>query len=667
MTSALASPRPTSGAIAYRDDIDGLRAVAIVLVVVYHVWMGRVSGGVDVFLMISAFFLTLSFVRRIEAGRRLEIGSFLAGRFRRLIPLAAVTIAGILGASWLFMPQTAWPQLWRQGWASLFYVQNWVLAFTGVDYYARDEALPSPLQHFWSLSVQGQVFVLWPFIFVLGALLARWLKRSAVPVLAVLFGLVFAGSLAFSIVETQVEQAFAYFDTRARLWEFAAGTLVALALPHVRLPAPLRAVLGWVGLIAIVACGLVIDVRGGFPGYLALWPIVATALVIVAGADRAPGGPARFLSAAPVRAIGRDAYALYLVHWPILIIWLTVRGETRATLWQGAIIIAVSFVLARVLTLCVEQPLRLPSGKRGTVPRNLGVIAACVALVAAVAIPWQITTRLQAGVQHDSYVAPVPDLDVDDHLRADAHGPLLPHPIDLEGEWVSLDETCTGRLASADPGVQETCSQMRGADRADRLIAVIGDSHAEQMMGALLPVANEWDWGVVGYLHGGCSMEQYEEDSERWEECVGWQRGVIDQVIAVHPDAVMTVVTAAAVDSPDERMLHGIDWVVDEFVAAGIEVIGLRDNPRSDNDLYTCALKRLDCDRPVDEALQPENPAAELADRVTLVDFTDEICPDGTCPTRIGDLAVYIDDNHLTWAFAATLAAALRSQIAFLR
>lgn len=667
--TAVLQGKSTPTTSGYRHDIDGLRAVAIVLVVVYHVWIGRVSGGVDVFLMISAFFLTGSFVRRIDGGQPLRIGSFLTARFRRLMPLAAVTIAGILIASWLLLPETWWPRLWRQGWTSLLYVQNWELAASGVDYYVRDEALPSPLQHFWSLSVQGQVFLLWPVVFVLGALIARRMRRSVVPVLAVLFGLVFAGSLAFSIVQTQLEQTIAYFDTRSRLWEFAAGSLVALALPYLRLPARLRSVLGWIGLLAIVSCGMVIDVRGGFPGYLALWPVLATALVIVAGAGEAPAGPGRWLSAAPVRAIGRDAYALYLVHWPILIIWLSVHGQTQATFLDGAIIIAASFVLARVLTRGIDVPLRLAAGMRGSAPRNLAVIAACVGLVAAVIVPWQGIARSQADADRTSYA----QAESDDSLPAaatDVRGgdaaTLLPSPIDLGDEWVSLDEACTGRFLPADEMVAETCTQTRGADSAAHVIAVIGDSHAEQMTAAVLPVAASHGWGVVSYTKGGCRMEEVEEDSEQWHTCADWHRGAVDQVIAVRPDAVVTMVTAAAADSGEERMLAGMDGLVDEFGEAGIAVVGIRDNPRSDLDLYTCALRQLDCDRPVGQALASENPAAELGDRITLVDFTGEICPDGLCPARIGRLAVYLDDNHLTWMFARTLAAAFEAQTAHL-
>ncbi|GAB3631144.1 acyltransferase family protein [Microbacterium shaanxiense] len=642
----------------YRYDIDGLRAVAILLVVIYHVWMDRVSGGVDVFLIISAFFLTLTMSRRITDGLPLRIGSFLAGRFRRLVPTAAVTIVLILGASWIFVSSTQWPSIWREGWASLFYVENWQLAFSGVDYYARDSTLPSPFQHFWSLSVQGQVFVLWPLIFLLGAALARWMKRSAIGILAVLFGAVFAASLTYSIIRTQTDQTFAYFDTGARLWEFAAGSLLALALPYIRLHRALASALGWIGLVAIAVCGVVIDVRGGFPGFLALWPVLATAMVVIGGIGNA--GPARFLAARPLRFIGRDAYALYLVHWPILILWLTVVDSSRAGALDGVLIIALSVLLARILTFAVETPLRLPRGESGTILRNLVVVALCALPVVAVTSVWQLTAHAQADAaeaQADAYQGAAGD-------TADAIDvPLLPNAIDLDSEWVSLDEMCSGRLTAAEERVQVTCEQTSDADAAGHLVIVVGDSHAEQMMAALRPIADEDGWGVVGLLHGGCSLERHDEDTEKAAECAQWREGAIAYIDAVHPDAVATIVTAAEADGPNERMLAGIDDVTAGFAEEGMRVIGVRDNPRFGIDMYECALVNGDCDRAVGDAMQLENPAAELADWVTLIDFTPQLCPDGICRAAIGNIAVYIDDNHLTKMFAKTLAPAMRAQL----
>ena len=657
----------------YRRDIDGLRAVAILLVVIYHVWIGRVSGGVDVFLMISAFFLTGSFIRRMDAGRPLAVGTFLLSRFRRLMPAAAVVLAITLGACWLLLPQTAWPQLWKEGWASLGYVQNWVLAADGVDYYAHDSALASPLQHFWSLSVQGQVFVLWPMMFLVGALIVKATKQSATSVMAVLFGLVFAGSLAFSIWETAHQQTFAYFDTRARLWEFAAGSLLALALPFVRLPRLLRAALGWLGLIGLVICGMVIDVRGGFPGYLALWPIVSAALVIVAG-TRAQGehpefgdlGPGRFLATRPVLALGRDAYALYLVHWPILILWLTWRGQTSASLLDGAVIIAVSLGLARVVTLCVERPLRLSPGERGRPLRNLVVIASCVAMVAGTLGPWQWAVTSQAAALQEAYKATYTGaLGEPGTPDSDLNIPIIPAVSTPQAEsWTELDQECTGRFASAATLVQENCRQTSNAATADQVVVVIGNSHAQQLTSAVDAVANERGWGVVMIIRPWCSLAADHPMAVPEHLCDEWEAAALEHVLSIRPDALFTIVTAATSDTPDESAIAGLDDLLSTFDAAGIPVVGVRDNPRSaETNYYSCAIERSSCDFPVDQALAPENPAEPYSDRMLLVDFTPWICPDGLCRVVIGHIAVYLDENHLSAQFATTLGPALDQQL----
>lgn len=666
MTSVRGGRGGSAGNTAYRYDIDGLRAVAVILVVVYHVWLDRVSGGVDVFLMISAFFLTLSFAGRIRDGQRLRIGAFLLGRFRRLMPAAAVTIAAVLVAAWAIIPGTAWPQLWREAWASVAYVQNWALAATGADYYAREQVLPSPLQHFWSLSVQAQVFLLWPLIFLLGAFLAQRIKRSSTGILILLFGAVFTASLTFSIIETARLQSLAYFDTRTRLWEFAAGSLVALTLPYIRLPRFLRALLGWVGLIAVLLCGIVIDVRGGFPGYFALWPVLATAFIIISGVPGEDGwGPSRLLAARPIRALGKDAYALYLVHWPILILTLTALGRTSAGLAVGAAIIAASFVAARILRVCVEKPLMPIRGVARASLRNAGVLLACIALVAAVLVPWQTISRIQA--EEAAAIAAEDGGPAAQTVVPPGTGPLVPQPFDLENEWVSLEESCSGSLTPADESLQAGCAQTPGAADAAQLVVVVGDSHAEQMMGALMPVAQENGWGIVSLLHGGCSLADHPAGTDLAAKCADWRRAAIDQILALKPTAVYTVITAAVADDPGEQLIPGADELVDEFDSAGIRVVAVRDNPRSQKDLYQCALDRMPCDRSASAVLAAANPAEALEGRATLVDFTPWICPEGECVSRSGDLALYLDDNHLTHTFTSTLADALRAQLRELR
>lgn len=655
------------GSAPYRSDIDGLRALAILLVVVYPVWLGRVSGGVDVFLMISAFFLTASFVRRMRRGASVGVGTYWLRKFRRLIPAAAVTLLGVLATAFVAYPPTMWPELWRQTWTSLFYVQNWQLAFGQVDYYARDESTPSPLQHFWSLSVQGQVFIIWPLIFLAVGFVVRRTRLRPVGVLAVVFGLIFAASLAFSIIETATSQSFAYFDTRTRLWEFAAGSLVALALPIFRAPARARALLGWLGVIGIVACGIVIDVRGGFPGYLALWPVLCTAAVILAGSEPAAGGPSALLSSRPVRFLGRDAYALYLVHWPVLITWLIVTNQTRVGPLAGMAIIAISFVLARLVAVSVENPVRrFPLLDA----RPMLGAAVIVAFVAAVAIPltvWQVAERVrveQAAAQFAGDYPGAAALPIGEGVVVRSGVPLMPDPTAITDEWVALDSACDGAYRPTNTALAGTCVQRVTEGESSGTVVVVGDSHAQQWMAAVLPIAAEQGWDVVALLKGGCSFAAEEAAVPGVEGCPQWREAAQRYIARIKPIAVFGMATKTEAGGSGERALDGIERTLDRLSATGAEIVLFRDNPRFARDVYKCVIRYGPdsgaCRGDRQDHLAPTNPARGLGSgAVHVIDLSDYLCPAQVCPAVIGNVAVYLDDNHLTRMYATTLAPVL--------
>lgn len=662
--------------LTHRADIDGLRALAILLVVAYHVWLGRVSGGVDVFLMVSAFFLTASFVRRVESQRPLALGAFWLRRFRRLLPAAAVTIVGVLAVALVAYPQTEWSRVWHEAWSSLFYVENWTLALSEVDYYARESVTPSPFQHFWSLSVQGQVFILWPLIIAVVWVVLRRRRSMVVPALALVFGAIFVASLGFSIVETVQAQSFAYFDTRTRLWEFAAGSLVAIALPFVRVRPSIGAVLGWAGIVGIVMCGIVLDVQGGFPGYLALWPVVCTALVIIAGRDRPCGGPAMILESAPLRYIARDAYALYLVHWPVLVTWMMLSGRSEPGWLAGAGIVFVSLVLARLVSMLVERPLRDSRVIERSHRLGALVLAASVVVVAAPLAAWQLTIEqreaaLMAGDTGGYPGAAQIDTPID---LSGVDLPLRPLATALDEEWVDLKGSCAGDLAPEEPVLQGSCAQTANAEDSDAWrVLVMGDSHAQQLMSPLTVLADQQGWGIVALLKGGCAIGI---GAPTWSAagppCEEWRAAAIEYATRVQPDAVYLVVTRATPASP-EVLVEGIREIAEELTANGIQVIAVRDNPRFDFDMYECALEQSEippgaaatsCDVPEPGFAVGED-LDDLAalEGVVAVDFRPWLCPDDMCRGSIGNIAVYIDDNHISDTYGRTLAPMLQAML----
>jgi len=662
-------PATAQHRVGYRADIDGLRTLAIVLVVVYHVWFGRVSGGVDVFLMISAFLLTGSLTRRVVAGTPLSLPQFWSRRFRRLVPAAAVTLLAVLAASAAFFPPTQWTRIWNETWASLFYVQNWQLAFSEVDYYVRDSSETSPLQHFWSLSIQGQVFLLWPVLILLVALILRRRRDLIRPALIGVFLVIFVWSLWFSIIETRSDQAFAYFDTRTRLWEFAAGSLLALLLPFIRLGVVIRAVLGWGGVAGIVLCGILLDVGGRFPGYLALWPVLCAAAVIVSGAGDARGGPASLLASKPMTYFSGDAYALYLVHWPILVTWMVVFDVDRVGIGAGLVIIVGSLVAARLLSRFVEAPLREPSrpGRAGSL-QSLAVITASVVAVAGVTATWRGVEQIRVA----EIAANVADVDYPGAAQVDAaidiagsDLPLLPLPTALDDEWAAVGPACEGVLAPKAEILRTSCNQNVDGEKAEHRILVIGDSHTQQLSAPLNALFEESDLAVVTLLQGGCTAGFFEQSrSTTLSSCETWVRAAFDYAKEISPDAVYLVVTRADADQP-ERLLDGIEDAVREMSLAGIPVIGVRDNPRFSFNMYQCAIDpSMDCAVPREQVLSEVNPAEALRDDITLVDFTPWLCPSDVCEAAIGNVAVYIDDNHLSRTYALTLAPFLEQILA---
>lgn len=667
------SPQVVSdAAVTRRMDIDGLRALAVLLVVAYHVWTSRVSGGVDVFLMISAYFLTASFVRRVERSAPLALGTYWLERFRRLLPPAAVVLVGVLVAAWALFPQSMWNELWQQTWASLLYMENWYLASTSVDYYARASDIPSALQHFWSLSVQGQVFLLWPILVAVGVFVARQLSAAVRPVLIVVFGLVFAGSLSYSVVVTAENQAFAYFDTSARLWEFALGSLLALLAPWIVLPRRPAAVVGWLGIAALVACGMVLDVGAGFPGYLALWPTLAAAAVIVSGASPSRAGPGGMLGAWPLQRLAAVSYALYLVHWPILIAYRVVTGASVIGLSEGAAIVAVSLALAFAITYGVEQPLQRIA--RGASARTKRWVSASVIAASALVVALSLTA-MQAVVQRSPVgdedaavvaVSPHPGAAVIyDDLGDVPYAPVAPAALELQDEWVIFDWRCKG---DAEPELQllvDTCIQVRKPD-AVRSVLVLGDSHAQQWSGSLEPIAAHYGWDLVGLILGGCSFAVGEDGSD---ECREWREAAIGYAVERQPDLIVLMGTKTTADAPDERALAGLEETIERLRPSGASFLLVRDNPRFVDDRYVCVelhgRNADECTSPRSEVLAAENPAAGLAAAdVGVVDLTDYLCPGTTCPPVIGNVAVYLDFNHLTATYARTLAPPLSREIA---
>ncbi|MFJ5985997.1 acyltransferase family protein [Lentzea sp. NPDC092896] len=596
----------------YRPELQGLRAVAALLVVVYHVWLGRVSGGVDVFFLISGFLVTGQLVRATGRGR-LDLRALWSRMAKRLLPAAVVVLGAVLVAGAVLLPENRWPQTVREVIASALFLENWQLASDSTDYYAQHDQA-SVVQHFWSLSIQGQFYLIWPLL----VLVVTLLRRSLFRVLAVVFAL----SLGYSVWLTAVDQPLAYFHTATRIWEFAFGGLLALAVSRIDLSSPLRTILGWAGLLGLVICGIVLDVGAGFPGYLALWPTTCAAAVIVAGTTGSRVGADRLLAAPPLRYLGDLSYALYLWHWPVLVGWLVLSGRDEVGLEDGLAIIGASLVLAAVTHHLVEEPVRRSRFRART--------------LTALLVPLLVATTVLQPTGPREVAAQIPAADFaaldGQHCAKSVHNQEL--------------DICYGPVEGTPA----------------KRVVLVGDSHIQQYLAAFAPIAERRNWQLIAMLKGACPFSTRSEKVPGDQSCLRWNESAATEIIGLRPDFVFTLASRNVQVGLTEETPPGFVERWRQLDAEQIPVVAVRDNPRYSFSVLDCVQVHgpaARCGAPRADLLAPVPPYARLdvPANVSFLDFSDHLCTEDQCPPVVGDLLVNFDDNHVSATFMRSLSA----------
>ncbi|WP_129657686.1 acyltransferase family protein [Rothia uropygialis] len=667
------APTPEAGPRkkrAFRPEIQGLRAFAVLLVAIYHIWFGRVSGGVDVFLMISAFLMTLSFTGKIERGVKVgwsELTKYWVHVFKRIMPLVAIIVAGSLIATRLFISPDRWLSIMHEAFSVIFYYENWFSIANAVDYYAADSGAASPFRHFWSLSIQGQIFVMWPLLFALGSLVVRKFQARARVILAIIFAVVFVISFGFSVYYTYSNQTAAYFNTFARLWEFAMGSLVAIVLPWIRVRTGVGAVLNWVGLLAILLCGALLDVQGQFPGFIALWPTLAASFIIICGQSTTRWGADRLLKWKPLVWLGSNSYGLYLVHWPLLVFYLTLTGREKAGFFSGVGLLVLSIILAYLLTKLIDTPIRRWKWSETKRWRAGVVILACVVVGAGSVLAWQariayVTQKIEASADKNNPGAEI--LDPDYTYKGDAKAGLLPTALTRSNDFAEvngLGEECS-KDKDFDKDLHgltgEQCYRVVKNDHPSKHVVAVGNSHTEQWMTALKQKAEDDNWDLTFVRHPGCFFTNVDDN---WfsGECQEWLPKAEAAIGDWHPDNLVIQSTFSSYDGAAEGIRAGTEDQVRKWTSEGVGVIGIRDNARFGESHTECEQGKSfeDCTFPHVTAHTPD-PTAPWRSQIPgygSVDMDDLVCPDGGCPPAVGNVYTYIDDNHLTATYVRSM------------
>lgn len=669
----------------HRPEIEGVRAVAAILVASYHLWTDRVSGGVDVFFVMAGFLTTTTLFGHIDTFGRIRPLIYLGRLARRLLPAAMTVLITVSIATVTLVPHSLWKTIATEIRASALYYENWQLTASSTNYLAQFSD-KTPVQHFWAMSTQGQFYVIWVAVFlVLGTYLARHREHARVVVAQVLVAL-FVASLAYSVYFTAANQPVAYFSTFARVWEFALGGLTAIALSYKpRVPNRIVWLMGWAGLIGLLATGRLLEVASVFPGYAALLPTGCAILILFGASTTAPYAATKLLASRPLVWLGGISYGIYLWHWPLLAIFRIRRAATGNGLYTGLAIIVSAIVLAWLTNRLVERPLRnarLPKAR--LLSSSVIAIGVVAVLAGTFAITKAETNRIDdANQAYDALaatdVANTPCLgalaDMDSSCEPAAQ--LIPAPEIAVDKWYM---PCTEGSNRAGPDAGDdlnVCWLGVAPEDATVKIAMVGDSHSVSMRAAVDEIAKRHGWAVASVWNKSCQtngLRRITNDAE--DVCVPWMAKV-NNWLAANDTAFNAVIHLTAAGNP-VHFEGGGTWQQASEAAYGRQfstaeagipaVVVIRDTPQLDKLTFRCvevhqkhlATVGRTCSVPQVRAVKFDPAAAAATDdtdpRTVVVDLTDQFCAKQRCQPVIGGLLAYVDFAHLTSVFSLTLA-----------
>lgn len=645
---------------AFRPDIEGLRGVAILLVVLFHARLGALAGGfvgVDVFFVLSGFFITGLLVREREATGDVRLTEFYGRRVLRLLPALLVVLAATLGIVFALYAPIDRPFVAGTARAVALHAGNVEFARGALNYFGSSD---NPLLHTWSLAVEEQFYLVWPLLLVvLVPLLLRDDSDHATARRRTTIAIALAGlaSLAASLVLTRTSQPWAFYGMPTRIWEFALGGAVWLALAD-RAPPSARAgmALQAMGLAAIVIAALSYDRATPYPGAAALAPALAACALLVGGAAAPESVVSRVLSLQIFRWLGRVSYAWYLWHWPLVGLGEVLDpsiGVAGRVAWS-----AFALLLAWLTYRLVEQPAR--SGSLSRFPERWIAPAALVASVGAALLAHGLMRRAEhtvaSTVQRDFAAA-----------RADR----MTHEC-----WANTVEDARTPCVLGDRG-------------APTVLALLGDSHAEHWLAALDEAGREHGWRIDAMVKGGCPVADVQDvGSQRriryYRECTRYREAMLRRIIAMRPAAVVLsswdhYLPADGRAEPWQvtpaMWQAGLRRTYARLTAAGIRTIVIRDVPRTGFDVPACLSRSaagLPFARPCtyDRATSVSRPGVAAQSEaarglpVRLIDMNDQLCDTPRCGVTRNGAIVFTDDNHLTASFSRTLAPVLGRRIA---
>lgn len=657
-----------------RKDIQGLRAIAVVSVLLFHFWPNHLTGGyvgVDVFFVISGFLITSHLLRKPPVTKK-ALADFWARRIKRLIPAATVVLFFTVIATLIWLPDTMVQRTLQEAAAAAVYGENWMLAVQATDYLASTDA-PTPIQHYWSLSIEEQYYVFWPLLIGMVFLIGRRFLTSS-KILVIVMGLIFTASLACSIYLTGEDAAAAYFVTPTRVWELTIGGIVAFLAMRVTAPSHFAVPLAWLGLAMIAAAVVLFTKQIPFPGYTALLPTLGTALVILAASDGMKWSPRRLLEWKPMQFMGDISYSVYLWHWPVVAIAPFALGSEYLVWWQKILFILIVIGVAYLTKIFVEDPVRSSKVLMKTNLRTYvyGVASIAVIVVLSLGIVGinevraeQARDRLQKELISGSCIGAAAMREAAcDGVEVET----LMTPTEAKNDKsVLYEDDCW----SNKPFTRQTVCTYGDVD-SDIKVALVGNSHAGMWFSALDEIAKKEGWRLDTYLVSECytvSMPLDFSTETLTTNCLDWNDWAVKTIArGGYNTAIMSNRTNVMLKDVSEKQQHsqrvaGYQNTIDTLLEASVKVFVIRDGPESARNVPDCLAENNNdgskCTGSRSKVLMvdPLYDAASnyKAPYVKALDLSNRFCDEVTCYVVIGGLIAYFDYGHISNTYAKTL------------
>jgi peptidoglycan/LPS O-acetylase OafA/YrhL len=659
----------------FRPDVEGLRAVAVLLVVLYHAGVPRLTGGyvgVDVFFVISGFVITGLLLRERKGSGRTSILDFYARRCRRIIPAATLVILVTVLFAYAMEGLLAGLSAADDGrWAAVF-LANFHFEALGTNYFTA-AIPPSPLQNFWSLSVEEQFYVVYPTLFLLVARVRSRLSLRAR--MAIALGVVIGASYWLSIVQTASHPAEAYFSPFTRAWELALGALVAVGTSLLkRIPAQIAAVLTWAGLGAVLFATFTFNAHTAYPGSLAAVPVIGAAMIIAGGIAVPRTGTESLLGSRPFQWLGRRSYGLYLWHWPILIIAAERVGKDSLPVGESLLLVLLALVVSMVTYTLVENPIR-----HWRIPSKQSVAAGIALVVGTVAVLSLFIVNESSGSPNPPVVPAANGQVVADQVVSATRITSVPKNLEpslteAASDWGSNYESqqCYANFSQFK---ERVCTL--GDPKSSHLMVVYGDSQAIMWLQAFNAIAKAAHWRLVMLVKLACPAPVltapeppgFGRPGAAWVSCSLWHQWAVRMINRLRPN--MLIVSSESNGYPAVTWRNGLLKLYDETDELGIHRVllgGIPVLPQSGPECLSAHPRDVQaCSSPTRSSQVPLNSversvAAEL--KIQYINLTAWFCSQ-VCTAIVGKYNVYINQFHITSTYARYLEIVLGRSLGF--